>query len=220
MRTLFPWLSAGWLISASSTAIATVRRFAYVWLGMIAGPHFDNYKAGFRFGQLGYELVEKRGLTRFQARTYMNLGSHRHALDETRPGWPRSGAAGVRCCQRRSAISLLRHTAVSTWARTCLAAGDPLVEVQREAENGLEFAQKARFGLVIELFTAQLGLIRTLRGLTPKFGSFDDEQFDELRFERRLAKPRIWLFPSAITGSESYKLASLPGTMRRRSMPH
>ena len=46
-----------------------------------------------------------------------------------------------------------------------LAAGDPLVEVQREAEHGLAFAQKARFGLVIDLITAQLGLIRTLRGL-------------------------------------------------------
>ena len=44
-----------------------------------------------------------------------------------------------------------------------------------------------RFGLVIDIITAQLGLIRTLRGLTPEFGSFDDEQFDELRFERRLA---------------------------------
>ena len=44
---------------------------AYVWLGQVAGPHFGNYKAGFRFGRLGYELVEKRGLKRFQARTYM-----------------------------------------------------------------------------------------------------------------------------------------------------
>jgi hypothetical protein len=26
------------------------------------------------------------------------------------------------------------------------AAGDPLMEVQHEAENGLQFAQKARFG--------------------------------------------------------------------------
>ena len=79
-----------------------------------------------------------------------------------------------------------------------LAAGDPLAEVQREAENGLAFAQKARFGLVIDIITAQLGLIRTLRGLTPKFGSFDDEQFDELRIERHLASnpdlalPECW----------------------------
>jgi predicted ATPase len=49
--------------------------FAYVWLAMFAGPRFNNYKDGFRFGQLGYDLVEKRGLTRCQARIWMNMGS-------------------------------------------------------------------------------------------------------------------------------------------------
>src|SRR5262249_21122533 len=79
-----------------------------------------------------------------------------------------------------------------------LAAGDPLVDVQREAEAGLEFAEKARFGLVIDRFVAQLGLIRTLRGLTPLFGCFNDERFDELRVERHLssnpmlASPECW----------------------------
>jgi len=34
--------------------------FAYVFLGMVAGPHFDNYEGGFQFGRLGYALVEKR----------------------------------------------------------------------------------------------------------------------------------------------------------------
>src|SRR5260370_24545802 len=68
-----------------------------------------------------------------------------------------------------------------------LAAGDPLVEVQRETEHGLEFDHKMRFGLVIDRITAQLGLIRTLRGLTPKFGSFDDGQFDELPFKAHLS---------------------------------
>ena len=48
---------------------------------------------------------------------------------------------------------------------------------------------RRRLGLVSSLTSSlpQLGLIRTLRGLTPKFGSFDDGQFDELRFERHLA---------------------------------
>jgi len=48
--------------------------FAYVMLGIIAGPRFGNYNAGFRFGSVGYELVEKRGLKRFQARTYSCFG--------------------------------------------------------------------------------------------------------------------------------------------------
>jgi len=37
---------------------------------MVAGPRFGDYRAAvYRFGQLGYDLVEGRGLTRFQART-------------------------------------------------------------------------------------------------------------------------------------------------------
>src|SRR5450631_1857121 len=44
-----------------------------------------------------------------------------------------------------------------------------------------------RFGLVIDFVATQLGLIRTLRGLTPTFGCFDDEQFDEARIERRFS---------------------------------
>jgi len=38
--------------------------FAYAVLSWIAGPHFGNFQAGFRFGQLGYELIEQRGLRR------------------------------------------------------------------------------------------------------------------------------------------------------------
>src|ERR1700728_1395173 len=40
----------------------------------------------------------------------------------------------------------------------CLAAGDPLAEVQKECENGLAFATRVRFGLGIERCGAQLGL--------------------------------------------------------------
>ena len=69
----------------------------------------------------------------------------------------------------------------------CLAAGDPLAEVQTECENGLAFARRVRFGLVIELCGAQLGLILTLRGLTPTFGCLDHEDYGELDTERRLA---------------------------------
>src|SRR5262249_38794684 len=44
---------------------------AYVTFRRIAGPRFGDYQAAFRFGQLGYELVERRGLKRFQAGTYL-----------------------------------------------------------------------------------------------------------------------------------------------------
>src|SRR5262249_11207884 len=54
---------------------------------------------------------------------------------------------------------------------------------------------RARFGLVIDCITAQLGLIRTLRGLTPRFGTFSDERFDEQQFESHLASNRALALP-------------------------
>jgi PAS domain S-box-containing protein len=171
--------------------------FAYVWLGMILGPHFGDYQAGFRFGRLGYDLVEERGLHRYQARAYMSFGN----LVMPWTKHIQSGRALV-----RRAFDAANKSGDLTFAAYCcnnlntnlLATGDALEEVQREAENGLEFARKARFGLVIDIITAQLGLVRTLRGLTPKFGSFNEDQFDEGRFERhlqsdpRLALPECW----------------------------
>jgi hypothetical protein len=44
-----------------------------------------------------------------------------------------------------------------------LMAGGPLPEAQREAESGLAFAQEAGFGLVIDIISSQLGLMRTVR---------------------------------------------------------
>ena len=160
--------------------------FAYVWFAIIAGPRFSNYKDGFRFGRLGYELVEKRGLKRYQARTYMSFGNI------VMP-WARHARTG-RDLVRRAFDAAYRIGDLTFAAYCCnemvtnfLTAGDPLAEVQPEVENGLEFARNVRFGLVVDFITVQLGLIRTFRGLTPKFGCFDDEGFDELQFERHLA---------------------------------
>jgi hypothetical protein len=80
---------------------------AYVWVGSVtAGPRLGDYQAAFRFCQLGYDLVEQRGLKRFQAKTY----------------------------------------SCNPLNTNLLAAGDPLDEVQGEAERGLAFARKMRFG--------------------------------------------------------------------------
>jgi PAS domain S-box-containing protein len=162
--------------------------FAYEWLGgMIAGARFGDYRAGFQFGRLGYDLIEQRGLKRFQARTYMNFGN-------TVMPWTRHIRSGRDLVRR--AFEAGTQSGDLTFAAHCcshlntnlLAAGDPLDEVQSEAERGLAFAQKMRFGLAIDRIGTQLGLIRTLRGLTPTFGRFDDAQFDELRIERRFSE--------------------------------
>jgi PAS domain S-box-containing protein len=171
--------------------------FAYAWLGNIAGPCFGSYEMGYRFGRLGYDLVENRGLHRFHARTCAIFGHN------VMP-WTSHVREGRDLIRR--AFEIANRTGDLTWSSysrqdliaNLLAAGDPLGDTQREAENALEFVQRARFGLAIDIVTARLCLIRMLRGLTPKFGSFNDTEFDELRFEghlasnERLAVPECW----------------------------
>jgi hypothetical protein len=43
----------GWSASAIENGNSDAACFAYVSLGMIAGPQFGNYEAGFQFGKLG-----------------------------------------------------------------------------------------------------------------------------------------------------------------------
>jgi len=159
--------------------------FGYVWFGMFAGPRFDNYKDGFRFGQLGYGLVERRNLTRYQARTYISFG--------TLTPWAKHAANGRKLI--RNAFDVAYRTGDLTFSAyswhalitNYLAVGDPLSEVLSEAEKGLNFVKKAGFGLVAENCGAQLGLVRTLRGLTSTFGCFDAHDYNESDTECRLA---------------------------------
>ncbi len=164
--------------------------FAYVWLGMLLGPQFGDYQAGFRFGQLSVDLVEKRGLLNFKARVYLGFG---HVIPWTRH--VRMGAGLVRTAFETAqetgdlSFATISYAALITHL---LASGDPLAEVQREAEIALGFAQKARFDLIADMISGQLGLIRTLRGLTPQLGSFTDADFDESAFEEHLkSNPRL-----------------------------
>ncbi|MFM0155392.1 MULTISPECIES: AAA family ATPase [Paraburkholderia] len=157
----------------------------YAYLGMVAGPVFGDYEAGFRFGQLGLGLVDERGLQRFKPRVYMCFAYH------VMP-WTRHIRAGLPLLRRAfdaaSESGDLTYTGFSSCClvTSLLAAGDPLPDVEREAQQRLGVVQAAKFGLIVDIIGAQLQLIRTLRGLTTTFGSFNDEAFDEAAFEQHL----------------------------------
>ena len=163
---------------------------AYVHAGAIAGFIYGNYKGGYRLGRLGYDLVERRGLTRFQARTYLDfvvliIPWTKH-LRTQRDLFRRAFDAANSVCDL-----MFANLACFNLDHRLLAIGDPLPDVQREAEQGLEFAQKARFAPVVDVIAAQLALIRNLRGFTESFGSFNDEHFDELGFEGGSSPPIV-----------------------------
>jgi PAS domain S-box-containing protein len=170
--------------------------YAYESLLAVAGGYYGDYDIAFRFGQLGYDLVEQRTLRRFPARIYVNFGNLL--------SWTKHIRAGRDVLRRAfdtaNTMGDLPYVAFASYSLTTnlLVAGDPLVDVQRAAEQSLALAQEVRFGLVVDIASTQLALVRTLRGLTSQFGSFDDSHFDERSVEHRfssnpdLARAECW----------------------------
>ncbi|WP_392890220.1 AAA family ATPase [Pseudomonas migulae] len=152
----------------------------------VAGRRFGDYQAGFRFGQLACELVDRRGLKGFEASTFLCFSNF--AVRWMKP------VGQCRDLLRRSFVAANRigdlpygAYAGNSLTSDSLFAGEPLSEVQEEAERGLAYAKKVRFGLVVDFITTQLAVIRMLRGATPAFGCFDSEPFNEAETEAHLA---------------------------------
>src|SRR5580700_10773716 len=110
--------------------------FAYVQLARKAGSRFGDYGAGFRFGQLGCELVDRRGLKRFEAATYFCFSLY------VEP-WTKH-VRGCRDLLRRAFEAANRIGDLLYGIYTCgclnstlLFAGELLPEVRGEAEHGL-----------------------------------------------------------------------------------
>jgi len=163
----------------------------YSLLGVVLAYYAGNYAAARRFGQLSLDLVDERGLNAFSARVYLNFGIF------VSP-WAQHVRSGRAFIQR--AFDEANRIGDLTYAGYCcnnivansLASGAPLREVEREAVDGLDFALKTDFGLVVDSVLGQLYLVRALRGQTHHFKSFDGSQFDEGQFVQRLeANPNL-----------------------------
>ncbi len=168
--------------------------YAFTAVGTVLGLYFGNYEAGFRFGLLGLDLVEQPGMDRLKARVYLAFGN----LAKSSPRHVRTGRPlAQRVFEMAQQVGDLTYAVLSrnNLLTYLLASGEPLSEVQRDAEAGLDFARQAGFSVVIGFIAGQLQLIRTLRGLTPVFGCFNDTGFDEQQFERQTdGKPGSCLY--------------------------
>jgi PAS domain S-box-containing protein len=158
---------------------------AFAQLSLAIGPRFGHYGDGFRFGHLGAALVEREDLARFRGKVYSVVGYH--VLPWTHP-------MQAAFSMKQRALELAQETGDLLFVAfdqahlisLGLASGARLDELEVEAERYLQSTRQLRFGLVIDIITTQLALIRTLRGLTSKFGYLDDVQA-ELRMEHHLS---------------------------------
>jgi PAS domain S-box-containing protein len=156
----------------------------YVITAMIAGPRFGHYAEGYRFGKLACDLLERRGLRYFGARTYTAFAivvpwtrPFREGIDPSRRAFQMAkdhGDPAYAALSSRGLSSIL------------LALGHPLDQFELEAQDALEFVQ--RYGFFLDRLSAPIALARTLRGRITKFGSLDDEGFTERSFEERITR--------------------------------
>ena len=159
--------------------------YVYTALGNVLSLYFGDYKSGFRFGQLGLDLAAQPGMERLRARVYLAFSNL--AKPSTRH-FPAGGPIARYVFDAAQQVGDLTY-AVFSWNNflvQLLAGGAPLADVQREAETGLHFARRSGFALVDSLIAVQLRSVRNLRGLTPAFGCFNEDGFNEQQFEQEL----------------------------------
>ena len=158
--------------------------YAYVVLSRVAVGYFRDYQTAFRFAQVGLALMEGRGLKLFEARTYIFFASlivpwMKHmgtCVDLWRRGYDAANKIGDFMFANYVNYMLTTEP---------LIIGNPLDDVQRKAELAQATGSKGEYSGI--LIAPPLAMIRTLRGLTPKFGCLDSELIEEVPYERLLA---------------------------------
>jgi PAS domain S-box-containing protein len=158
---------------------------AYVYFGLVLGPLFGRHREAHRFGRLGYDLVERRGLVSNRALVLTcfegGIRPWTEPIRDSLPGLERAFDAAMEAGNVTFACYAQHHLAAGR-----IIAGDPLDEAYRASQTALAFVRGAQFGLVDMVITAQQRFIQNMRGLTESFSSFDDDSFRQGEFEERL----------------------------------
>jgi predicted ATPase/signal transduction histidine kinase/GAF domain-containing protein len=153
------------------------------------GTLFARYGEGYRFAKVACDLATKHGFAGSEAAVHLAMGIVAPwtqpigaALDFARSACRITTAAGdvTRICYSYPQIVGVR-----------LLRGDPLEEVWRESETGLDFVRAAGFRDVADLIISQRRFIANMRGRTASFSTFSDAQFDQDTFEAALGSRHV-----------------------------
>ena len=156
---------------------------AYGYLGMNLGPFFGDYRQGFRFGRLGYELMEKRRLVAYKAKIEFIIGCFiSFWVQPLNRGIEHLGSAF------KAAINA-GDLNVASYCCDCLVshklvAGEPLGSVYFESERLLDFTREAKYDPATQIIIRTRRFIQAMQGLTVNLSSFSGSQFDEDEYER------------------------------------
>ncbi|MFN7144523.1 MAG: ATP-binding protein, partial [Myxococcota bacterium] len=157
----------------------------YAVFGMVLGPEFGAYAEGYRVGEAAVRLADQPAYAGVRARILViHWGCIAH--------WTRPIAATLpplreafRVARETGDVGFACYGACNTIA-ALLDAGVPVDAALAEAEARAAFTHEAGFVAVDESLVGMVRLLRSLRGLSAPFPSFDDGTFDSAAFERHL----------------------------------
>jgi len=161
---------------------------AFGYLGSILGPVFHRYRDGYRFAKLACGLVEKHDFIASRAQVYSSMGLVAFwtqpiavTIDYHRATFRDAIETGDQTFACHSMVDLIA---------SLLMRNDPLDQVWRESEMGLDFVRKARFRDMVDAIVINQRFIATMQGRTATLSTFSDAQFDEAAFEAELTAGR------------------------------
>ena len=151
---------------------------AYAYFGMSLGPEFGRYREGYRFGKLGYDLMERRRSTAYKAKISFIFGDNTlfwtHHLRDSLPYLDTTFRTAHETGDVTFACYCCNHIVVDR-----LILGHPLDQVFEEAERRLSFTRRARFDASTQVILDIQHLVDTLRGrATPNGGAHDEAARD------------------------------------------
>lgn len=155
----------------------------YGFLGMGLGRVFGKYDEAYRFGKLGCDLVEKRGLEAYKGRIEFIFG-------DTIIYWLRHLRNNLEFLNR--SFEMTSRAGDVTFAGYCcnhividlLVLGLPLKQVYQQSQEYMSYLRSVKFEAPAEAITGMQRLMKALLGETDNFCTFDDGEFSECSYER------------------------------------
>lgn len=151
---------------------------AFIMLSRVLGPGFLDYDMGFRFGRLGYELIELDGADAMRpigrlcyavfCSSWMSpIGESRSVLHQA--------IEAARICGNLTYTTYGHNNLFSNH----IFSGTWLAEAERVAEDGLTFSRASKFLLGEVILRIQRGFAKALRGETPHLTTFLENEAAE-----------------------------------------
>lgn len=156
----------------------------YVLFGQLLCSKLGSFGEGYRFGKVAWDLGQRPGFGDYNAESVSCFGMIcvwsrplSEALEVLR--------AGVRIGRETGKLAYVTASLIQVII-ALLAKGEPLDSVHEASVASFEAAMLAKFGFLADQADGFRRLVQSLAGRTTRFGSLDDQGFDEAAFEHHL----------------------------------